>query len=125
MFILEEKIIEETVSKTYPLDYQNKINAFKDEFWKYVNIEKKRIALSYVKAKIEEYLENHKIRSTKKLDDMKKDLTNITNLDLDKLFNTKMNEIDKIIKNKNYEELLKTCNLKKRNNKVNRNQLPR
>lgn len=113
MFILEEKIIEETVSKTYPLDYQNKINAFKDEFWKYVNIEKKRIALSYVKAKIEEYLENHKIRSTKKLEDMKKDLTNITNLDLDKLFNTKMNEIDKIIKNKNYEELLKICNLKK------------
>lgn len=113
MFILEDKIMKKTVSSSYKTTYQNRIDDFKEKFWEHVKNERERIALSYVKSKIDDNLERHKITSTKSLDDMKNDLANIANLDVDGFFNTKINEIDQIIKDENYEQLLQICNLKK------------
>lgn len=113
MFILENHIMEKTISNSYPLEYQKRIDDFKEKFWENVKDSKERIALSYVKNKIDEKLESYKITSTKKLDDIKNDLAYIANLDADNLFLTKVAEIDQIIKDKNYEQLLRICNLKK------------
>lgn len=113
MFILEEHVIEVTVKSSYPLEYKEKINAFKEEFWNLVVREKNRITLSYVKVQTDEYIENFKITSVKTLENIKNGLSNITNINVEGIYQEKFDEINEITSTRNYKKLLQVCNLKK------------
>ncbi len=113
MFILEEQVIEVTVKSSYPLEYQEKINVFKEKFWDLVEYEKNRIALSYVKTQTDEYIENFKITSVETIENVKEGLVAITCIDVDDIYQKKLSELNEMISTKNYKKLLQVCNLKK------------
>lgn len=113
MFILEEQIMTDTIKSSYPLNYQIKINDFKDAFWKIFEKEKSKIGLSFVKTIIDEYIENFKINSVKTLDNIKKGLSNITEIDLDDIYAKKLEQLEQINFDRDYKKLLQVCNLKK------------
>lgn len=113
MFLLEEQIITTTIESSYPLHHQEKIDNFKEKFWKIFDKEMDKICLSYAKTIIDEYIENFKINSVKTLDNVKKGLSDITDIDVDDIYTKKLEQLEQINLNRDYKTLLQVCNLKK------------
>lgn len=113
MFLLEEQIMTDTIKSSYPLNYQEKINDFKDAFWKIFEKEKSKIGLSFVKTIIDEYIENFKINSVKTLDNIKEGLSDIIEINVDDIYAKKLEQLEQINLGRDYKKLLQVCNLKK------------
>lgn len=122
MFILEEKIIMETIKSSYPMTYESKIGDFIQKFWEEVETEKEKIVLSYVKFLVDEYIERWKITSVKNLSEIEEGLSDITKIKIQDYYDEKSEELREIILKKDYQRLLKVCNLKKKISKGIANQ---
>lgn len=113
MLLLEERVVDEVMKSIYPTDYSDRINIFKNKFWNYVEINKERIILNYVKKNADSFAFKEKVESYSNLDDIKDSLKKVSKYNVDIIYNNKKLELEKIISEKNYQELLKICNLKK------------
>lgn len=113
MLLLEENLISKTLSSSYPKDYQNRIDRFMNKLWEKIDQNKGQIALSYVKSFIDEKLSTYTIKSKSNLNEIKKELDHISKIDINKIYENKIKELDEIIATKDYKKLLQVCNLKK------------
>lgn len=113
MLLLEENLISKTLSSSYPKDYQNRIDRFMNKLWEKIDQNKGQIALSYAKSFIDEKLSTYTIKSKSNLNEIKKELDHISKIDINKIYENKIKELDEIIATKDYKKLLQVCNLKK------------
>ncbi len=72
-----------------------------------------RIALTSTKTAIDEKLATQKIEEDSSLERMKSNLQEITNFNIEGVYESKILEIKEIIQERDYEKLLLICNLKK------------
>ncbi len=121
MLFFEENIMKEVMKNIFPQDYTDKIENFKKKFFDTVEEDLNRIPLNYVKKCLENHLKTEKIKKCKKLEEIQEGLNNIFKYDINMLFEEKKNQIIKIVKDKNYSELLKNCNLKEKISKETAN----
>lgn len=112
MLFFEENIMKEVMKNIFPEDYTDVIETFKKEFFATVEKNVDQISLSHVKKCLENYLKTEGIKKYKKLEEIQESLNNISKYDIHKLFEEKKKQIVKIVKEKNYSDLLKNCNLK-------------
>ena len=113
MMLLDMDVLNATVMGAHPKEYGSIINAFENEFWNYFEMNKERVAIRKLKTIIDGYLESKKIDKCKDVNDIKNNLQTILNIDVDDIYSDIRNEIDKVIREKNYNNLLKVCNLKR------------
>lgn len=105
MFLLEEEIIKNVLTYSEEKITQ-KIESFKNN--------KEKIVLSKIKKEIDLSFKEKNIENFNSLNDLKEDYKNIFDLELvDKKHSKYMNELENILAQKNYMELLKWCSLKK------------
>ena len=96
MLFFEENIMKEVMKNIFPEDYTDIIETFKKEFFTTVEKNVDQISLY------------------KKLEEIQEGLNNISKYDINNLFEKKKKQIEKIVEDKNYSELLKNCNLKEK-----------
>lgn len=113
MLLLEEHVINEVMKSIYPTDFSIRVENFKREFWNEVEKNIEKIVLDYVKKNVDNFSENERIVKYSSLEDIKLGLKKISEYNVVKLFDDKKYELEKIISEKDYAELLKVCNMKK------------
>lgn len=114
MLLMSDEIMEKTIGSSLPLEKDVRIAAFKKAFWKLVEKEKEDIVLKSLKTDVDEYLASKKIESSETVSKMKDNLNAIASYDVEALYNSKIDTIDTIIHDGDYEKLLLVCNLKRR-----------
>lgn len=112
MLFFEEHIMESFMKNVHAEKYNSIINDFKSKFFNEVEENKKRIALAYIKKYVENYLLKEKIKEYAEIKDIQNQLDNFLNFDIQELYSQKLNQINQIVKDEQYFELLKVCNLK-------------
>lgn len=113
MFLVSEDVLLYTMKAIYPVNYSEKIEKFKEEFFKIVEKEKDKIALYNVTLDVNEFISREKIQKFNNKDDIKSNLQQISEYNIEEKYNEKELQIKKVIQEKDYEQLLKICNLKK------------
>lgn len=113
MFLLEEEIIKNVLTYSEEKITQ-KIESFKNKLVEKIKNNKEKIVLSKIKKEIDLSFKEKNIENFNSLNDLKEDYKNIFDLELvDKKYSKYMNELENILAQKNYMELLKWCSLKK------------
>lgn len=113
MFLLEEEIIKNVLTYSEEKITQ-KIESFKNKLVEKIENNKEKIVLSKIKKEIDLGFKEKNIGNFNSLNDLKEDYKNIFDLELvDKKYSKYMNELENILAQKNYMELLKWCSLKK------------
>ena len=113
MFLLEEEIIKNVLTYSEEKITQ-KIESFKNKLVEKIENNKEKIVLSKIKKEIDLSFKEKNIENFNSLNDLKEDYKNIFDLELvDKKYSKYMNELENILAQKNYMELLKWCSLKK------------
>ena len=112
MFLLSDIVMEHTLRMICPLEFKDRIEKFKDEFWKKVQKEKNKIALISTKLVVVEHLSKEKIELYDNIDHIKEGVQRIANFDVQKIYDQKLDNITRIILDCNYDDLLIVCNLK-------------
>ena len=113
MFLLEEEIIKDVL--TYPEEkITQKIESFKNKLVEKIKNNKEKIVLSKIKKEIDLSFKETNIENFNSLKNLKEDYKNIFDLELvDKKYLKYMDELENVLTQKNYIELLKWCSLKK------------
>lgn len=89
------------------------VDLWKNKVFEICNREKERILTQIVKSRVDNILANQKIHSPKCISDIKSNLQELINeIDVDTLYIKELTDLDEILKDENYEKLLKICNLK-------------
>lgn len=113
MFLLEEEIIKNVLTYSEEKITQ-KIESFKNKLVEKIENNKEKIVLSKIKKEIDLSFKEKNIGNFNSLNDLKEDYKNIFDLELvDEKYSKYMNELENILTQKNYKELLKWCSLKK------------
>ncbi|HEM4094941.1 TPA: AAA family ATPase, partial [Streptococcus suis] len=112
MLFFEEHVMIEVMKSIYPTEYKEKIETFKLKFHDIIKNSNEKIALAYVKKRVENYLMNEKIQDYSSLEQIRDGLTDISNYDISNQYEEKKKQIKAIIDDNTYPELLKVCNLK-------------
>ncbi|WP_029171046.1 AAA family ATPase [Streptococcus suis] len=112
MLFFEEHVMMEVMRSIYPTEYKEKIETFKLKFHDIIKNSDEKIALAYVKKRVENYLMNEKIQDYSSLEQIRDGLTDISNYDISNQYEEKKKRIKAIIDDNTYPELLKVCNLK-------------
>ena len=113
MFLLEEEIIKDVL--TYPEEkITQKIESFKNKLVEKIKNNKEKIVLSKIKKEIDLSFKETNIENFNSLKNLKEDYKNIFDLaSVDDKYSKYMNELEKVLAQKNYMKLLKWCSLKK------------
>lgn len=114
MLFFEEKIMEEVMRNIVPQEYTDTIEKFKKEFFSTVEKNVVQISITHVKKCLENHLKTESIEKYKELEEIQKGLNDISSYNIENLFEEKKNQILQIVKDMNYSELLKNCNLKEK-----------
>ena len=112
MLLVSEEVMRHTIGSIYPEDAEDRIENFKKSFWERVSKARERIALTFTKVYVDDYLSCKKIDSCKNIDSICGNLKAIADYDAKCIFDAKLNEINSIITEEDYESLLSICNLK-------------
>ena len=113
MFLVCDEILHHTMKAVYPLDFQDKIDAFKEEFFKLVEKNIDKIALYNATLNVNEFIAKEKIQSSNSISDIENNLMVISQYNVRQVYDSKSAQIAKIVEEKNYADLLIICNLKK------------
>lgn len=113
MFLVSDEVLYHTMKTVYPLDFQDKIDKFKEEFFKTVEKQKNRIALYNATLNVNEFIAKEKIQESDSVSDIEENLKVISQYNVREVYDGKMTQISKIVEEKNYADLLIVCNLKK------------
>ena len=111
MLLVCDEVLENFMENIYMEDYATRIKSFKDAFWNCFIARKHSIILTSVKANLEDFLSHEKIQSYKSKEEIGEELSKYKEK-LDDLYNKKNRELDELIANRDYSQLLKECNLK-------------
>lgn len=113
MLLCDELVIRSVLENFSPDVVDEKVKQFKKEFFKKVEMEKERIAIDYVRNRMNVFLEHYKVNEKNDFEQMKNEFHSITNaLDIEMEYNNYLSKIEAELENKNYDSLLMYCNLK-------------
>lgn len=112
MLFFEEHVMIEVMRNIYSVEYEEKIKIFKLKLHDIIRNKSEKIALAYVKKRVENYLMNEKIQDYSNLEQITDGLKGISNYDISTQYEEKKKQIKTIIDDNAYPELLKVCNLK-------------
>ena len=112
MLFFEEHIMEIFMKNAFALGYNSKIKEFKSEFFSTVEKNSERIILTHIKKCVENFLSTEKIEKNADFADIQQQINKISGFDIQLLREEKQQQINQIIENEQYHELLKVCNLK-------------
>lgn len=117
MFLIEEKIIKAVIEHFESInekEIEEKFEKFKEKFIKKIEENIEKIALEKIKKEIDISLKKVNIKEYRTYGDLEKSMSEIfSNFSLNKKFEEYKEKIKKICEEKNYEEMLKWCSLKK------------
>lgn len=112
MLFFEEHIMETFMKNAFALGYNSKIKEFKSEFFSTVEKNSERIILTHIKKCVENFLSTEKIEKNADFADIQQQINKVSGFDIQLLREEKQQQINQIIENEQYHELLKVCNLK-------------
>lgn len=112
MLFFEDYIMETYMKNVHPVEYNNKIGEFKFNFFKEIEENIEKIALTHIKKCVENYLSKEKIEEHAEFIDIQNQLKKFSDFNIQDLYAQKKNEIIKLVNDKKYFDLLKVCNLK-------------
>lgn len=113
MLLMSDEVMDYTLGSSLPLEKNLRILDLKKAFWQLVEKEKESIALTSTKVHVDEYLASEKIESCENIVVMKENLKGISSYDVEALYHSKIDKIEAIIRDNDYEALLIICNLKR------------
>ena len=112
MLFFEDYIMETYMKNVHPVEYNNKIGEFKFNFFKEIEENTEKIALTHIKKCVENYLSKEKIEEYTEIIDIENQLKKFSDFEIQDLYAQKEEQIKQLVKNEKYLELLKVCNLK-------------
>ena len=112
MLFFEDHIMETYMKNVNALKYNSIIEEFKSKFFKEIEESTGKIALTYIKKCVENYLLKEKIEEHAEFIDIQNQLKKFSNFNIQDLYAQKEQEIIQLVNDKKYFELLKVCNLK-------------
>lgn len=113
MFLISDEILNHIMKKIYPMDYLERITAFKKEFYKTMEKNKEKIALNNVMLNVNEFIATEKIQKVNSVSAIEDNLKKISKYNVQEAYDKKVAQIISALKEERYEELLLICNLKK------------
>ena len=113
MFLVSEEIMEHMMECVYPTEKEKRIETFKEKFWEIIKKEKESVALTSTKQAVDEHIQKQKIEQYDSVEHIEDNLKNIAGYNVQETYKNKLNNIEQIIKEKDYRRLLIVCNLKK------------
>ena len=113
MLLLSDLVMEHTMRTIRPFDADKRILAFKEKFWDKISKEKEKIILTATKNAVDEYVKKEKIQEYDSLESIKDGILHIVNCDVESIYNGFFEDITKVIEGKDYNKMLRICNLKK------------
>lgn len=112
MFLLCDEVLNYTMKSIYPIDFKEKIDRFKDEFFKTVGKQKSKIALYNATLTVNEFVAKEKIQEFDSVSAIEENLQRISKYNVQEVYEKKMSQIATVVNEKKYSELLIICNLK-------------
>lgn len=113
MFILSDEVLKYTIQTIFPMNYQNKIDNFKEQFFEVVSKNKNRVALYDVAQKVNSYIAKEKIEVIESVTSIEDNLRKISEYDVKEKYEKIIEQLTIIVDEKKYDDLLIVCNLKK------------
>ncbi|MGX1435583.1 AAA family ATPase [Mammaliicoccus sciuri] len=114
MLLLSKEVLEELNKVISVLDKGIDIEQWKNRILQICDERKEKILLDIVKSRVENLLSSKKLQNCKEFNELYASFKMIfDSIDLDKIYNAEKLKLEVILKNKEYENLLKICNLKK------------
>ena len=112
MFLLCDEVLSYTMKSIYPMDFKEKIDRFKEEFFKTVGKQKSKIALYNATLTVNDFVAKEKIQEFDSVSAIEENLQRISTYNVQEVYEKKMSQIATIVNEKKYSELLIICNLK-------------
>ena len=113
MLLLSKEVLEKMNEVISVLNKEINIDDWQKSILEICNNKKEKILLDIVKSRVEILLSSKKLKNYKEIDELKSSYNEIFNsINLEEIYNEERLKLERIIKNKEYEELLKKCNLK-------------
>ena len=111
MLLCDEKIIKEIMK--FHDNADELIKKYKEEFLNIISKEKEKMAFQFIKQKLNAYMQNYRIQS-QNIYEVQKEINDISNdINFNDEYKNYIEILDCKIKKRDYEGLLKFCNLKK------------
>lgn len=113
MLLFDETIIREVIKLYGKEEVDKKISKYKEKFLDIIKKEKEKMAFQFVREKINTHIKNYRIRC-KNISQIEEEInTIIKDIDFNKEYNEYLEKLECKLRERNYDELLKFCNLKK------------
>ena len=113
MFLVSEEILHHTMKAIYPLEFQSRIDKFKEAFFRTVEKNADKIALNNATLNVNEFIAKEKIQDSNSITAIEENLKVISEYNVREIYDGKNEQITQIVEKKNYPDLLVVCNLKK------------
>lgn len=97
-----------------PVNAHERIDEFKEQFWKRVTEKSKQIALTTTKILADEFVQKQKIEKYDSVLSIEQSLSKIVEYNVKETYVRNFTKITEIINKKDYNQLLVICNLKKK-----------
>jgi len=114
MLLVSNEVLHHTMKVIYPMDYQDKIDKFKDAFFKMMERECDKIALINTTLIINEFVAKEKIQKFDSVTAIEDNLRKISEYDVRSIYDSKVSQIRSMISEKDYRKMLVLCNLKRK-----------
>ncbi|MRF36070.1 AAA family ATPase [Staphylococcus sp. KY49P] len=113
MLLLSEEVLKET-KKYFKQFYEEiDIDSWKNEIFDICSQNEEKILMNILKARIDNKLSMQKIQTTSELSEIKHELTNlIESINVDEIYQNEKEKFQRVLSEKNYNELLELCSLK-------------
>lgn len=113
MLLLSKEVLEKVNEAISVLNKNINIDKWQNEILQICDKRKDKILLDIVKSRVENLLSSKKLQNCKEFNELKSNLKFIyDSIDLEKIYEDEKLNLETIINNNEYEELLKICNLK-------------
>ena len=113
MFLVSEEVLHHTMKAIYPLEFQSRIDKFKEAFFRTVEKNADKIALNNATLNVNEFIAKEKIQDSNSITAIEENLKVISEYNVREIYDGKNEQITQIVEKKNYPDLLVVCNLKK------------
>lgn len=113
MLLLSEEVLKETKKYFKQFSEEIDIDSWKNEIFDICSQNEEKILMNILKARIDNKLSMQKIQTTSELSEIKHELTNlIESINVDEIYQNEKEKFQRVLSEKNYNELLELCSLK-------------
>lgn len=112
MFLLSDEIVEDTINNIYGDKAVERIQNYKNQFWKTIEQRKEKIILDKIKKDTEFYIRHFVVENFQSVDSIEENLKKVSEYEVSKEYEEVKGKIEEVINTKDYREMLIYCSLK-------------